>query len=85
MSEIIQHYMDLFRPFFVAMASAMAQNHELKGDTWKTSCSEAYLLDKMAIQFEDMQNRDDEDFYANIANYAAMLWIRGFKETETEK
>lgn len=68
-------YFISFLPFFKKMVKIMAENHSLKGDSWK-SCSEAYLLDEMIDQFEDMQNRDDEDFYANIANYAAMLSLR---------
>lgn len=75
LSPYNQYWLE-FRPFFEAMCKVMAENHELKGDTWKTTCSEAYLLDRMTVQFEDMQNRDDEPFYVNIANYAAMLWLR---------
>lgn len=69
-------YFFIFLPFFRKMVKIMAENHLLKGDSWKVTCSEAYLLDRMAVQFEDMRNRDDEDFYANIANYAAMLSLK---------
>jgi len=62
-----------FKPFFDAMVDAMVENYELKGDSWKT-LSWPYLMDRMSVQFEDMENRDNEDFYANIGNYCAMIW-----------
>lgn len=73
--SLVNYYADQFRPFFIKMCKVMAENHALKGDTWKTECSWSYLMDKMLAQVEDMQNDPDrEDYYANIANYAAMLW-----------
>ena len=72
-----------FSEFFWAMCKTMKANHLIKGSSWKSTCTEAYLRDKMIIQLEDMQNRDDEDFYANIANYCAMLWLRELRGFDT--
>ncbi len=71
------HYFEDFRPFFEKMCLLMAENDFAKGDSWKTTCSTPYLLDRMIAQFEDMQNDPErEDYYANLANYCAMLWLR---------
>ena len=67
------------------MAKTMAENHAMKGDSWKKEeeCSWAYLIDKMLVQIEDMQNDPDrEDYYANIANYASMLWLRDLEDSK---
>ena len=61
-------------PFFEAMIKEMARHYPEKGDSWKT-LPWSYLMDKLCVQIEDMQNRSDEDFYANIGNYGAMLWL----------
>lgn len=63
-----------FFEFYKAMIVEYKKNWIKKGDSWET-CSWSYLIDGVAHQIEDMQNRDDEDFYANIGNYAAMLWV----------
>lgn len=74
--EAALEYFEEFRPFFQKMCFLMAENDQVKGGSYM-KVSEAYLLDRMAVQFEDMQNDPDrEDYYANIGNYAAMLWIR---------
>ena len=81
--KIALEYFEEFRPFFQKMALLMAKNEQGKGISWKRGCSEAYLLDRMIEQMADMQNDPDrEDYYANIGNYAAMLWLRfsQFKE-----
>lgn len=70
-----------FFPFFKAMIKEYDKHTPIKGESWK-QCSMAYLLDRMAVQFEDMQNRDDEDFIVNIGNYAAMLWINELRAAE---
>jgi len=63
-----------FEPFFDAMVQEMVKHFPEKGESWK-QCSIAYLLDRLGVQFEDMINDPDrEDYMANIANYAAMLW-----------
>ena len=63
-----------FQPFFDKMIELMAINNAEKGESWK-QCSIAYLLDRLGVQFEDMQNDPSrEDYMANIGNYAAMLW-----------
>ncbi len=41
------------------------------------------FMDRLTNQLEDMQNDPDrEDYYANMGNYCAMLWLRfsEFKE-----
>ena len=75
-------YFEEFRPFFEKMSLIMAENDYIKGGSWK-KLSWVYLMDRMSVQFEDMENDPDrEDYYANIANYCAMLWLRDsqFKE-----
>ena len=72
-TEVKQKIREEFEPFFEAMITSMVKNYLRKGDSWK-SLDWAYLMHKLSVQFEDMINRDDEDFYANIGNYAAMLW-----------
>ncbi len=79
-------YFEEFRPFFEKMSLVMAQNEYPKGGSWK-NLSWAYLMDRMSVQFEDMENDPDrEDYFANIANYCAMLWLRfsQFKEDPEE-
>ena len=74
--ETALEYFEEFRPFFQKMCLLMAENDQEKGISYMT-ISEAYLLDRMFVQFEDMQNDPDrEDYYANIGNYCAMLWLR---------
>lgn len=69
-------YYEEFRPFFEKMSLIMAQNDYIKGGSW-TKASWAYLMDRMSNQFEDMHNDPHrEDYYANIANYCAMLWLQ---------
>ena len=63
-----------FTPYFEAMIDAMVDNYREKGDSWK-KLPWSYLMHKLSVQFEDMENRDDEDFYANIGNYGVMLWL----------
>jgi len=64
-----------FMPFFRAMVRGMADNQEEKGESWKMM-SWSDLMDGVCKQLEDMQaDPDREDFYANIGNYAAMLWL----------
>jgi len=73
--EAIKPYIEHdFFDFYKAMID-IYNEHKSKGDSWKT-VSWGYLMDRCAVQFEDMENRDDEDFYANIGNYTAMLWVR---------
>ena len=76
-------YMKEFKPFFTKIAVIMAENHEVKGDSWKTM-SWADLMDNLSKQYEDMQDDPDrEDYFANIGCYAAMLWSRESGGTET--
>ncbi len=71
---VAEGYFKQMTPFFWAMAYAMAKAHKEKGDSWKT-CSIGYLMDGAAQQFEDFGNRPgEEDYMANLANYAYMLW-----------
>ena len=61
-------------PYFEAMIKEMTRHYPEKGDSWKT-LPWTFFMDKLCVQIEDLQNRDDEDFYANIGNYGAMLWL----------
>ena len=81
--EIALEYFEEFRPFFEKMVLLMAENEQGKGISWKRWCSWIYLMDRLTNQLEDMQTDPDrEDYYANIGNYCAMLWLRfsEFKE-----
>ena len=83
--EISLEYFEEFRPFFEKMSLLMAENEQGKGTSWKTGCSWAYLMDRLTNQLEDMQNDPDrEDYYANIANYCVMLWLRFSEFNENE-
>jgi len=76
------YYYDLFNPFFRAIAENMAENHEVKGDSWKTM-SWVDLMDNLSKQYEDMQDdHNREDYFANIGCYSAMLWSRELEETQ---
>jgi len=75
-------YMADFGPFFRKIAKIMAENHEEKGDSWK-SMSWAELMDNLSKQFEDMEH-DREDYYANIGCYAGMLWLQDLEETTND-
>ena len=75
-------YMAKFGPYFRKIARIMADNHELKGDSWKTM-SWADLMDGLCKQIEDMQDDPDrEDYYGNIGCYSGMLWLRASSEGE---
>lgn len=75
-------YMADFGPFFRKIARTMAENHEEKGDSWKTM-SWANLMDNLSKQFEDMEH-NREDYYANIGAYAGMLWLSHHSEGQTQ-
>lgn len=64
-----------FFKFYVAMIDIYLENESAKGDSWK-DLSWAYLMDNLSKQFEDMQiDPDREDYFSNIGNYSAMLWL----------
>ena len=76
-------YMAEFGPYFRKIARIMAENHEVKGDSWK-KMSWAELMDNLSKQYEDMENDPDrEDYYANIGCYSGMLWIQNLEEQTT--
>ncbi|MHA1167609.1 MAG: hypothetical protein ACTSRU_07285 [Candidatus Hodarchaeales archaeon] len=72
--EAIKPYIEHdFWGFYKAMIDTYKKHKPVKGDTWK-EMSWGYLADNLTKQLEDMTERDDEDFYANIGNYSAMMW-----------
>ena len=63
-----------FFEFYKAMIDTYRDNESKKGDSWKR-CSWVYLMDRLSVQIEDMQNDPDrEDYFVNIGNYSAMTW-----------
>lgn len=73
-STIRNRLKEEFQPYFDAIIDELVDNYKEKGESWKQK-DWAYLMDRCAVQFEDMINRDDEDFYVNIGCYGGFLWL----------
>lgn len=64
-----------FFDFYKAMIDTYRENEPMKGDSWRTT-HWSYLMDNLLKQIEDMNcDPDREDYFANIGNYSAMIWI----------
>lgn len=81
---IFHKYMEEFAPFFRKIAWVMTDNHRVKGNSWK-KMSWVQLMDNLSKQYEDMENDPGrEDYYANIACYAGMLWLQEQSQDSTQ-